>query len=375
MISTQAFDLNRNVLIANVKRDNVEHFLDGSARLYYLGKHVPKALSLNALHYFVPYIGKQCGQPYSGIRDLYLIRKARSGCRREGEADKDASDERIVLELQFVARLFPEYRKQKLLIAHTFTSTTLGELLVQHQAIAPAEPAPRMEPKESIINNIQININMDNKEKWLDILGKGGIVVNGDFVVGDKVQHKVEKVEAGGIGFQISQADVPRLTASEQEVIEVCDNENEPSADNEFDHTVMLSPARQTIFSQLLDLADKGDWVNGVSAQDVKAMLKTVLGLGETQLSAKETEQSETLWHLLENGRGDRVTIVWQNMVGYLDDKKLFRLKGSPALNKDFFCDDKGYPNIDKGRPSKGLMTADFESIIPLLDAYVPKVG
>jgi hypothetical protein len=216
---------------------------------------------------------------------------------------------------------------------------------------------------------------MDNKEKLLDILGKGGIVVNGDLVVGDKVQHKVEKVEAGGIGFQISQTEVSRLTASEQEVIVVCDNENKPSADNEFDHTVMLSPARQIIFNQLLDLADKGDWVNGVSAEDVKAMLKTVLGLGETQLSAKETEQSETLWRLLENGRGDRVTIVWQNMVGYLDDKKLFRLKGSPALNKDFFCDDKGYPNIDKGRPSKGLMTADFESIIPLLDAYVPKVG
>ena len=61
-------------------------------------------------------------------------------------------------------------------------------------------------------------------------------------------------------------------------------------------------------------------------------------------------------------------------MVGYLDDKRLFRLKGSPALNKDFFGDDKGYTNIDKGRPNKGLMTADFESITPLLDAYVPKL-
>jgi hypothetical protein len=50
------------------------------------------------------------------------------------------------------------------------------------------------------------------------------------------------------------------------------------------------------------------------------------------------------------------------------------RQKGSPALNKDFFGDDKGYTNIDKGRPNKGLMTPDFESIIPLLDAYVPKL-
>ena len=134
-----------------------------------------------------------------------------------------------------------------------------------------------------------------------------------------------------------------------------------------------LSANRQAILDQLLDLTDKGDWVNGITSEQIKAMLKAVLGIDEN-LSAKEAELSEVLWHLLESGRGDRVKIVWQNMVGYLDDKKLFQLKGSPALNKDFFGDDKGYTNIDKGRPSRGLMTADFESIIPLLDAYVPKL-
>ena len=133
-----------------------------------------------------------------------------------------------------------------------------------------------------------------------------------------------------------------------------------------------LSANRQSILDQLQDYADQGDWANGITSENVKAMLKAVLGVDEN-LSAQEAEQSETLWRLLENGRGDRVKIVWQNIVGYLDDRKLFRLKGSPALNKDFFGDDKGYTNIDKGRPSKGLMTADFESIIPLLDAYCPE--
>lgn len=153
-----------------------------------------------------------------------------------------------------------------------------------------------------------------------------------------------------------------------------CDNENRPSTGSANDYKVMLSTPRQNIFNQLLNLADKGDWVNGITSEDVKAMLKIVLGQGETPLSVKETEHSEILWRLLESGRGDRVKIVWQNIVGYLDDKKLFRQKGSPALNKDFFGDDKGYTNIDKGRPNKGLMTPDFESIIPLLDAYVPKL-
>ena len=176
--------------------------------------------------------------------------------------------------------------------------------------------------------------------------------------------------------------------AEDAEYEEVVDVEEEKSTNNETkqdssvdmnsslnDNNNTLSANRQAILGKLLSLTDKGDWVNGITAEDVKAMLKIVLGQGEAPLSGKEAEQSGTLWHLLENGRGDRVVIVWQNMVGYLDDKKLFRLKGSPALNKDFFGDNKGYTNIDKGRPSKGLMTADFESIIPLLDAYVPRVG
>lgn len=151
-------------------------------------------------------------------------------------------------------------------------------------------------------------------------------------------------------------------------------NNCEPSTGSANDNKVTLSIPRQSILDQLLDLADKGDWVNGITSEDVKAMLKIVLGQGENPLTGNEAEQSETLWRLLENGRGDRLTIVWQNLVGYLDDKKLFRQKGSPALNRNFFGDDKGYTNIDKGRPNKGLMTVDFESIIPLLDAYVPKL-
>ena len=96
---------------------------------------------------------------------------------------------------------------------------------------------------------------------------------------------------------------------------------------------VALNATRQSILDQLQDYADKGDWVNGITSENVKAMLKAVLGVDEN-LSAQEAELSETLWRLLESGRGDRVKIVWQNMV---------------------------------------LLTADFEHIIPLLDAYCPE--
>jgi hypothetical protein len=160
--------------------------------------------------------------------------------------------------------------------------------------------------------------------------------------------------------------------AEEAEVVEEVkatndDNkkESKPTPDKK-DETGTNSPlntSRQEILDQLLALADKGGWPNGVTADAIKTMMQQVL------------QESETLWQLLEKGRGDRVRIVWQNLIGYFVDRKLLLSTiGAPALNKMFFGDDKGYTNIDKGRPSKGLMTADFESLLPLLDTYVPKV-
>ncbi len=121
-------DLSKNVLICNVKKDNMQHFLDGTAKIYYTGKRFPNTIHLNKLYYFIPYIGKQCDLDYYGIRDLYLIKVARTGSRREGELDHDPNDLRIVFELQFVKHLFSDYRKQKLQIWDTFTDTTLEEL-------------------------------------------------------------------------------------------------------------------------------------------------------------------------------------------------------------------------------------------------------
>ena len=169
------------------------------------------------------------------------------------------------------------------------------------------------------------------------------------------------------------EADFEEVVIAGEEKNSDCKTRQDSSVDmNPSPNNKTLSANRQEIFDQLLALTEKGDWVNGITSENVKAMLKAVLGV-EVNLSEKKAELSEVLWHLLESGRGDRVKIVWQNLVGYLDDKKLFRLKGSPALNKDFFGDDKGYTNIDKGRPCKGLMTTDFESVIPLLDAYCPE--
>ena len=134
-INLDDLDLSQNVLVCNVKKDNVEHFLDGTAKLYYSGKRFPSTVALNKLYYFIPYIGKQCDQDFYGIRDLYLIKIARIGSRREGELDNDPNDLRIVFELQFVKQMFPEYKKQRLDIWQTYTDTTLEEILQEPMTV------------------------------------------------------------------------------------------------------------------------------------------------------------------------------------------------------------------------------------------------
>lgn len=139
-IDLNNLDLAQNVIVCNIKKDNMKHFLDGTAKLYYSGKRFPSTIALNKLYYFIPYIGKQCDQDYFGIRDLYLIKVARVGSRREGELDNDPHDLRIVFELQFVKHLFHEYRKQRLDIWQTYTDTTLEQIALQNKVSTISTP-------------------------------------------------------------------------------------------------------------------------------------------------------------------------------------------------------------------------------------------
>ena len=54
--SFDKLDLSKNVLICNVKKDNMQHFLDGTAKIYYTGKRFPTTIALNKLYYFIPIV-------------------------------------------------------------------------------------------------------------------------------------------------------------------------------------------------------------------------------------------------------------------------------------------------------------------------------
>lgn len=116
-------DKSKNVLISLVKADNMEQYLNQSAKIYYTGKKFPSTVALNKLYYFMPYVKDH------GIRDLYLIKIARIGSRKEGQPNNDPNDLRLVFEIEFVKELFPNYKKVHLDIWQTFKDTQLSEIL------------------------------------------------------------------------------------------------------------------------------------------------------------------------------------------------------------------------------------------------------
>lgn len=113
----------KNVLISLVKKDNEKAFLDKSAKVYYTGKKFPTTVAFNKLFYFMPYIkGK-------GVKDLWLIKVARLGFRKEGTPLEDKNDLRLVFEIEYVSPIFDDYQSVELKIWRTFTDSTIYELL------------------------------------------------------------------------------------------------------------------------------------------------------------------------------------------------------------------------------------------------------
>ena len=113
----------KNVLISLVKKNNEKAFLDKSAKVYYTGKKFPTTVALNKLFYFMPYIkGK-------GVKDLWLIKVARLGFRKEGTPLEDKNDLRLVFEIEYVSPIFDDYQSVELKIWRTFTDSTIYELL------------------------------------------------------------------------------------------------------------------------------------------------------------------------------------------------------------------------------------------------------
>lgn len=125
-------DVGNRVLIGlvgnSVRRGYTQSFLDGTATLYYTGKHFPTTIALQNLHFFMPYIKGQ------GIRDVYEIVRVRTITAKEAkqtEGDEVPVDDlRLAFELQFSKQLFFDYQKidTRKLVNYTFIDTKFDNL-------------------------------------------------------------------------------------------------------------------------------------------------------------------------------------------------------------------------------------------------------
>ena len=123
-----SLDSSKHLLIGIVKKDNEEYFLkEEPAKIYYTGKTktFPSTVAINKLYYFMPYIkGK-------GVRDLYLIRIARIGCKAEVNPKSKDEEPRLVFELEYLESL-PEYEMLSL-TRYWYKDTMLGRIFKENQ--------------------------------------------------------------------------------------------------------------------------------------------------------------------------------------------------------------------------------------------------
>lgn len=129
-------EVHDRVLIGLVKpssrKDYYPKFMKGEADLYYTGANFPTTISLDGLHYFIPYFKGQ------GIRDVYKITRIRTITAKEAKQDEGAeanvTDLRLAFELEFSHKLSDDIRMIKTagMIDNTFINTTfdrIGELV------------------------------------------------------------------------------------------------------------------------------------------------------------------------------------------------------------------------------------------------------
>ena len=91
------------------RKDYNKNFEESKADLYYTGANFPTTISLDGLHFFIPYFKEQ------GIRDVYKITRIRTITGKEAKGDEgsdtNTSDLRLGFELKFSHKLADDFIK------------------------------------------------------------------------------------------------------------------------------------------------------------------------------------------------------------------------------------------------------------------------
>lgn len=108
------------------RKDYELKFKESRADLYYTRANFPTTISLDGLHYFIPYFKEK------GINDVYRIKRIRTITGKEAKQDESAGDDlRLAFELEFSHKLGDDFMLINThgLIKDTFLDTTFEELI------------------------------------------------------------------------------------------------------------------------------------------------------------------------------------------------------------------------------------------------------
>ncbi|MGM9674196.1 MAG: hypothetical protein ACI3X9_01840 [Bacteroidaceae bacterium] len=129
----------------------------------------------------------------------------------------------------------------------------------------------------------------------------------------------------------------------------------------------------RTILGLLKELAAKGEWRGGATADSVVLGLGRMLGVGY-MLEPDMQPLSDLLWQMLKSRKGcdadKSLRVTWLNIVGWCVKEELIA-GGGPTLCEQFFPglhDPDAYKAIDKGRKAPSKM---FAQLHPLLKKFL----
>lgn len=129
---------------------------------------------------------------------------------------------------------------------------------------------------------------------------------------------------------------------------------------------------KQLIWSQIMSLIPHGPWCGLANEENITTMMANCLGFG-VELNGNDQHLSEILWGMLTQKRGDRVKIVWANILGFFMDHQMLEARlSAPKIMERFFQSTEGAANINKGR-IQNINSNDLREIQPLLEKFMPK--
>ena len=136
-----------------------------------------------------------------------------------------------------------------------------------------------------------------------------------------------------------------------------------------------LNAEDQKILTRALKLLEEGTWMNGMTADKMKAGLSAALGQSDMVLNEAQQKMSKELWQMFRSrerlGDAERSFIAtFLNIIGWCErDNNRFIQGRGPALCKVFFKNggyENAFKSIDKAKKAGAVKS--FDAIVPLLE-------